>query len=484
MAASFDLTTIDALARHFKEPAWLTDLRHKAFETQQQLPWPHPSDEIWRRTDVSLLDPMRGFLPRPPSLFESLSLKEAHLSLFTQPLGEEQLFVRVNGTWLAQPQISGWLIEDVADVAQMGKQGDWIRKFLETDGLSQTEQKLTHLNLAFHDDALSIQIPDDFIGSVPIRLIHALSMAPSQALFPMTIIRVGKGSSVTWVDEYLSLPESGMSLSASQASAETTEAHLVNSRIELVLEKDARVHYVRLQRWDIQAREFLLLRATLGRGAQLTLANLNLGSSLSKTHLITKLMEEQASSFLYGFTFGKRNQHIDQHTLQDHQAPHTSSDLKVRAALQDKSRMIYTGLIRIAQSAQQTNAFQENHNLLLSENTQAETIPMLEILADDVQCKHGASIGPIDEEQIFYAMARGVPRAVAERLVVMGFVEPIIAQVPFEPLRQRLRQEIEGELHGWGAGGDKIADCGLEQNPKSEIKNVPHAPFPTPPTYG
>ena len=108
--------------------------------------------------------------------------------------------------------------------------------------------------------------------------------------------------------------------------------------------------------------------------------------------------------------------------------------------------MVYTGLIRIAQQAKQTNAYQSNHNLLLSNTAQAETIPMLEILADDVQCKHGASVGPIDDEMAFYLMSRGVPRAAAERLIVMGFIEPIIQQVPFEPLQEQLRQEIGGSL--------------------------------------
>jgi len=108
--------------------------------------------------------------------------------------------------------------------------------------------------------------------------------------------------------------------------------------------------------------------------------------------------------------------------------------------------MIYTGLIRIAKAAKQTDAYQANHNLLLSQQAKAETIPMLEILADDVRCKHGATIGPVDEEQLFYLMTRGVPRELAERLLVMGFVDPIIQQVPFEPLQQRLRDELEGSL--------------------------------------
>ena len=108
--------------------------------------------------------------------------------------------------------------------------------------------------------------------------------------------------------------------------------------------------------------------------------------------------------------------------------------------------MVYTGLIRIAKAATQTQAFQTNRNLLLSQGAKAETIPMLEILADDVQCKHAASVGPIDDEQAFYLMSRGVPRAQAERLIVMGFIEPVIQDVPFEPLRERLRADIEGSL--------------------------------------
>jgi Fe-S cluster assembly protein SufD len=122
------------------------------------------------------------------------------------------------------------------------------------------------------------------------------------------------------------------------------------------------------------------------------------------------------------------------------------SDLLYKAALKGKSRMIYTGLIRIAKGANQTDAFQANHNLLLSQEAKAETIPMLEILADDVRCKHGATIGPVDEEQLFYLMSRAVPRELAERLLVMGFVEPVIGEVPFAPLQQRLREELEGSL--------------------------------------
>jgi Fe-S cluster assembly protein SufD len=312
-----------------------------------------------------------------------------------------------------------------------------VRRILESDGMTPAEQKLSSLNLAFHHDSLVVRAPDGTTGEPPLRLVRAFSVVPQQALFPMTILVIGERCDVTIIDESLSVPAGGAAGSA---------PHLVNGRVELVVGASSTVRYVRLQRWDQAAREFLILRARLARDASLTMANISLGAALSKAHIATALEGEGASTKLYGFAFGRGGQHVDQHTLQDHRAPQTTSDLQFRAALQDRSRMVYTGLIRIAQEAQRTTAYQANHNLLLSDDTKAETIPMLEILADDVQCKHGASVGPIDDEQTFYLMSRGIPREAAQRLIVMGFIEPIIQQIPFEPLQARLRQDIEGEL--------------------------------------
>ncbi len=431
MSSGFGSDTINQLARQLHEPSWITELRRKALAQHAQLPWPHSSDDIWRRTDVSLLDPAQGFSLAPPSLTESIPLTEAAFAALTQPLADEQLVVRANGSWLTEPALHGVTVEEIAQASRGS-----VQPLLDADGFTEAEQKLLSLNRAFHHDDVLIRIPSGHLAQQPLRLVHLFSVAAKQAVFPLTVITVGAGSSVVLIDEYVSVDAS------SQDSP-----HLVNGRIEIILEPHASLHYVRLQRWDRRAREFMLQRATLAKGATLTMANINLGASLSKTHIITKLQGEQASTRLYGFVFGHDQQHIDQHTLQDHQAPHTTSDLQFKAALQDHSRMIYTGLIRIAKEAAQTNAYQANHNLLLSNDARAETIPMLEILADDVQCKHGASIGPIDEEQTFYLRSRGIPREAAERLIVMGFIEPIMQQVPFEPLQERLRQDIEEGLH-------------------------------------
>jgi Fe-S cluster assembly protein SufD len=434
MASAFDAHAIDRIARNLREPGWLTDLRRAALRAHGELPWPHPSDDIWRRTDVSLLDPGRGFSPADPGLLQGLKVTDAGLDMLTRPLGDESLAVRANGIWLVPPQAAGVDIQDLAAVVQTAPGP--VRALLEADGMTDAERKLSTLNAAFHHDDLVVRVAPNTAVDRPVRLIRAAAVRGGQAVFPMTLITVGAGASLTLIEESLSVPAPG---------GDGT-GHLINSRIELTLEPNASVRYVRLQRWDAGAREFLLQRATLGAGASLSMANITLGAALSKAHVVTRLAGSGASTRLYGFVFGRGTQHVDQHTLQDHQAPNTTSDLQYRAALQDESRMVYTGLIRIAQQAARTNAYQSNHNLLLSRKARAETIPMLEILADDVQCKHGASVGPVDEEQAFYLMSRGIPHDAAQRLLVMGFIDPIIQQIPFEPLQERLRQEIEGGL--------------------------------------
>jgi len=439
MPETLSITTIEQLAKRLKEPAWLTELRLLALKQHSALPWPHQSDEIWRRTDVKWLDPMQGFsLTDWPGVLQGLRLSEAQVAQFIRPLADEHLIVRADGTEVGQQVPDDVVVEDIASAAQ--KRAGLIRQAIEADGLTPPEQKLTSLNVAFHTDGLFLEIPAGATFQRPMRLVRLLSVEPKRALFPLTVIVVGAGSSCLLIDEYVGV--------ANSSTTQAGESHVINGRIELLIGPHATVHYVRIQRWDSSAREFLLQRATLSEGSQFTMVNINIGASVSKAHVITKLLGEHATSYVFGFVFGHGHQHIDQHTLQDHQAPHTMSDLLFKAALQEQSRMIYTGLIRIAKQAKQTDAYQANHNLLLSQQAKAETIPMLEILADDVRCKHSATIGPIDEEQAFYLMTRGIPHELAERLIVMGFVEPIVQHVPFEPLQQRLREELEGGLRG------------------------------------
>ena len=426
--------TIEQLSRRANEPAWLSELRAAAWQRHAQLPWPHSGDEIWRRTDLACFDPSRpAVVSETPALLQSVHLNDPKTASLLKPSGSESLLVWADGAWVRADAPEGVVVSDLPAAAKAHPEA--IRPILEADGLTPQEQKLTTLNAAFHHDALVLQIPAGFAGAAPIRLVRLLSVAPQQALFPLTVIVVGAGSSVSLIEE-----EVGVSRTKGAA-------HTINGRIELVLEPHASVRYCRIQHWESGAHEFLLQRATLREGAQLDMVNINVGGRVSKNHIIANLLGPHASSRVFGFIFGHDQQHLDFHSLQDHQAPHTFSDLLYKAALKDDSHMVYTGLIRIAKAAKQTDAYQANHNLLLSQRAKAETVPMLEILADDVRCKHGATIGPVDEDQLFYLMTRGIPRTLAERILVMGFVDPIIQQVPGEALQQRLREELEGGLH-------------------------------------
>ena len=155
---------------------------------------------------------------------------------------------------------------------------------------------------------------------------------------------------------------------------------------------------------------------------------------------------EGANAFVHGFMFGDSRQHFHLHTLQRHLKPNCTSDLLIKGCLKDKARSVYQGLIQVAEGAQKTNAYQANRNLLLSDQARADSIPGLEILANDVRCTHGATLGHVGSEHLFYLMARGLPRVEAERLVVEAFFEPVLERIPLESLREQLREEIERKI--------------------------------------
>ncbi len=162
----------------------------------------------------------------------------------------------------------------------------------------------------------------------------------------------------------------------------------------------------------------------------------------SKANVETIHQGPGAHSEILGILFGKDAQHFDFHTLQDHVSPHTGSDLLYKSALRDRSRSIYTGLIRIRKEAQKSDAYQANRNLLLSQGAKADSIPMLEIEANDVRCTHGVAAGPIDEEQAFYLMSRGLSPEQAESLIVEGFFHEVLRRIPLQTLDEELLQEV------------------------------------------
>jgi Fe-S cluster assembly protein SufD len=251
------------------------------------------------------------------------------------------------------------------------------------------------------------------------------------AVFPHTLIVVGREADVTFIDRYV--------------SPNLTRA-LSDAVVEIHAGAASRVGYVSLQEWGSGVSHFSVQRAYLERDAELRSLSVAFGADLSRTEVETVLAEPGASSEMLGLYFADRDQHFDHRTLQDHLAPNCRSDLLYKGALKGASRAIYSGWIHVHKDAQKTDAYQTNRNIVLSEHAKADSIPNLEIEANDVRCGHGASVGPVDEEVLFYLESRGIPRAEAERLVVFGFFREVLDRVGLDEVRTGLERAIELEL--------------------------------------
>lgn len=231
--------------------------------------------------------------------------------------------------------------------------------------------------------------------------------------------------------------------------SQSTEGHartLVNPVVELIPKAGAQLRYVNLEDWGRNVWETGMVRTVVERDATVNSLMVAFGAGLVKTNVESRLVAPGGTSEMLGVQFGDGTQHFDYHTLQEHAAPSTTSDLLYKGALKDKARSVFSGLIRAEEGAQKTNAFQLNRNLILSEGARADSMPKLEILANDLRCTHGASTSRLNEEQIFYLMSRGLRRAAAVRMMVDGFFAEIFDRIPLEMIRERLSRAIEQKM--------------------------------------
>jgi Fe-S cluster assembly protein SufD len=227
----------------------------------------------------------------------------------------------------------------------------------------------------------------------------------------------------------------------------------VSAAVEVVVGDGARVEYYDLNRWGDAVYNFKTVRATLGRDAEFRAIAAGIGSALTKMRVDTLMPQPGARAELLGVTFGSGTQHFDYNTLQDHVGDHTASDLQFKAALTDSASLVWYGVTRINPGASASEANQTSRNLLLSEHAKAAPIPVLEIEAYDVtKCSHGATAGPVDEEQLFYLQSRAIPRDVAERMLVEGFFADVIDRIPDGHLRARVLEALLAKAGG-SAGG-------------------------------
>jgi Fe-S cluster assembly protein SufD len=216
--------------------------------------------------------------------------------------------------------------------------------------------------------------------------------------------------------------------------------------VELILHDDASLRLVALQEWGRDVWQFTHERALLGRGADLDWVTGSLGGRLLKSFQTVEMNGAGATARVSGLFFADGKQHFDHDTQQNHNMPDTVSDLLYKGAVKEKGRSVWQGMIRVLPNAQRTNGYQANRNLLLDKTARADSIPGLEIEADDVRCSHGSTAGQVDQDQVFYLMSRGLPRPDAVRLVVSGFFAPVLERIPLPAARERLQAAIEARI--------------------------------------
>jgi Fe-S cluster assembly protein SufD len=241
-------------------------------------------------------------------------------------------------------------------------------------------------------------------------------------------------------------PESSAVLVEEYASSSPDLAGYSNAVTELFVEQAARLEYVSLQNFSRETWHFASHRARVERDAELDWIAGGFGSKKGKVWIENDLSGEGATSRVTGAYFADGVQHLDYDTYQLHSAPNTTSDFAFKGALRDRATAVWRGMIHVEPEAQKTNAYQENRNLMLSPTTHAVPIPGLEILANDVRCTHGATVGQVDRDQLFYLMARGLSRAEAERLIVRGFFTDVLDRIDLDPVREALEQMLEARI--------------------------------------
>ena len=261
---------------------------------------------------------------------------------------------------------------------------------------------------------------------------------------PLHSVLWGPGAGLAHVSNILVLLEEGASATYVHESASPTEAtdSMHAGNVEIKLGHGSSLRFVELQSWGRHVWNFSHERIRLERGANLDWIFGAVGSKLTKNFSELDLAGEGATGRMSGFYFTDGNQHLDHDTQQNHLAPHTTSDLLFKGALKGHSRSVWQGMIYVAKGAEKTDGYQANRNLVLEEGSRADSIPGLEILADDVRCTHGATVGKLEAEPLFYLKSRGIPEAEATRLAVEGFFDPIMQRIPFDGVRERFQKAI------------------------------------------
>ena len=406
------------------------EYRQRAWDAYERLEFPDQNSESWRRSSLRDLH---------PATYKSISVPVGKDTNCLPPVKNldgslGRMEISENGTVLVVQegfQESGVEFSKLAEVERLQSHAldEILGKIVDP-----AENIFTAMAGSFAQYGAFVRVPGGLTLDQPL-VIQMTVEGQGKAFFSHHMIRIGQGSQAVVILENLGNAGHGGDC-------------LHSGIIEIILEEGAKLTFVELQSLNMETWNFGFTKVRLDKGANLDWVIGTTGGKFSKVFSQMELSGEGSVGKASGFYFADRSQLIDHETLQDHLAPNTTSDLLFKGALKDESRSVWRGMIHVAPEAKKTDGYQANRNLILSDSARADSIPGLEILTDDVRCTHGATVGKIDQDQVFYLESRGIPKAEAEKLVVEGFFESVLARIPLIEIRERFKKFILHKMNG------------------------------------
>ena len=408
------------------EPAWLRERRTTAWKVYETTPAPAWSDEEWRRTDTSWVD-WDGAAP---------AINGADPTKLALPEGipSASVLLRQRGTTVdvlytsQEAQAAGVTVTGL--VAAAGTDATTVADHLGTELAPPSAGKLQAMNAALWTGGAFVRVPAGSELTAPIVIVVD---AADEPIYPRTLVSAGVGSSADVLEWW--------------RSSQAPTPGFANGCVELFIGANAKLSYTHVQAWDGDAGGFLSQHARVARDAELATTNVTLGGRFHKGSISATLTGPGANVRLNGLAYLDEAQFADHHTLQDHRTTDAASDLLYVNVLDGSARSVYAGTIMVQPHAQRSNAYQQNRNLMLQRGPRADSIPRLEIMADDVRCTHGSTTSTIDPMHMYYLGSRGLDRDQSRSLIVDGTFEPVLDRIPSDAVRTAVRTAVRAKLH-------------------------------------
>jgi len=410
-------------------PGWFRELQTSAWAEYQTEPQPARTNELWRFSSVKCLE-LNDYLPAPE--FSSDPSQVTSQRSYRAPAGR---LVFANDALVSAELFdsalkkSGVIFTALSDALE--KHSDLLREHFMAQPAKLGSAKFAALHKALVRAGTFLWVPRNIEIRAPFEVFHLVE-GDCATVYPHTLIIADDNSKVTFVEHFVS-----------SNPAHRGFACGVN---DLVLKPGSKLTYVSLQEWSRSFVSIQVNSTIAARDAEAVNLALNFGGKYSRLESVSRMIDRGARSDMLAITVARGDQEFDQRTLQDHLKADTTSDLLYKNVLNDNARTVFSGLIKVEPGAHRTDAYQKVRNLLLSDDAEANSMPGLEILADDVRCTHGATSGQIEPEELFYLKSRGIDDLAAKQLIARGFLNEVVARLPEAELSEYLQKQLENQL--------------------------------------